>query len=77
MIIMIAAAITAAAPAQPAQPHAQQHEMTQHQQMQHQQMQHQQGAQHQQHKGMDCCEECCKDMAEHKGDGPEHSKHSH
>jgi hypothetical protein len=62
MITLIAAAALAAQPAAvaPAAPQAQ-HEM------------HMQMGQDTDHKGMDCCKECCKDMdAKH---GSEHSEH--
>jgi hypothetical protein len=65
MTLIAAAAVAAAQPAPaPAAPMAQHHE----------QMQRGQDAGH---KDMDCCKECCKDMAgKHEGCDVEHAGHS-
>ena len=62
MMTLITAALVAAQPAPPANPHGQMAPM-----------------QHEQHEGMkkDCCEECCKDMADkHAGRDSEHGDHA-
>lgn len=77
MMTLIAAAVLAAQPAAPAPANPQGQQQHQHQQS----MQHMQTGQGAQHKGMDCCKECCKDMAR-KGhgnrteQGSSHSGHS-
>ena len=63
MTLMIAAAVAAA---QPAVPPSQQAPHDQHMQM----------GQSGEHKDMDCCKDCCRDMAaKHEVHGSEHSDH--
>lgn len=67
MMTLIAAAALAAQPAAPAPVAPSEHEM------------HMKMGEHADHKGMDCCMECCKEMeAKMKnGQSTEHSEHNH
>ena len=63
MLTLMTAALVAAQPAPPANPHAQ------HAPMQHGRMT---PAQHEQHEGMqDCCKDCCEEMG--KGEHDQHA----
>jgi len=67
MINLIAAALIAAAPAAPAPVPAQASDAH---------AQHQRGDRHDQHKGMDCCKDCCRHMAkEQDGSAAKHGGH--